>query len=188
MDKMDKRIFAFAALAFLLALSSRVEARHDDEDDDRDDRGRERTIVCESKDERATYCETHTWGRVRLNRQLSKTRCEEYDTWGADDDGAGVWVRNGCRGEFVVRERRGWGHWHDRDRDRDRDYDRGDVSRLRCASKDWGYEHCGARGRVRDARMVRQISKTRCVQNDNWGADRDGIWVDRGCEAEFEVR
>jgi len=115
-------------------------------------RDRERTIRCESTGEKYSYCRTDTTGTVELGRQLSKTRCEEYDTWGADGDGSGIWVRNGCRAEFVVRERRGWGRRRD---------DRDESSRIRCASKDWGYEHCDVRGGARDARIVRQISKTR---------------------------
>ncbi|MFN2240619.1 MAG: DUF3011 domain-containing protein, partial [Thermoanaerobaculia bacterium] len=27
-----------------------------------------------------------------------------------------------------------------------------------------------------------------CVRNQTWGEDRDGIWVDGGCRAEFAVR
>jgi len=35
--------------------------------------------------------------------------------------------------------------------------------------------------------LVRQISHTRCRLDDNWGYDRNGVWVDRGCSAEFQV-
>jgi len=37
----------------------------------------------------------------------------------------------------------------------------------------------------RDARMVRQLSDTQCVRGMNWGLDRHGIWVDRGCAGRF---
>jgi len=53
-------------------------------------RDRERTIRCESTGEKYSYCRTDTTGTVELGRQLSKTRCEEYDTWGADGDGSGI--------------------------------------------------------------------------------------------------
>jgi len=164
-------------------------------------RDHERVIRCESEGGRSSYCETGAYGDVQLRRQLSKRRCEEYDTWGADRDGSGIWVRDGCRAEFTVREVRGWGRWrHDRDRDddddRDRDdrygdddrYDRDEVSRVHCSSVDWSYAECPVRGRPSDARIVRQISKTRCERGDNWDLDRRKIWVDRGCEAVFEVR
>jgi hypothetical protein len=33
--------------------------------------------------------------------------------------------------------------------------------------------------------MTRQLGDVRCIEGENWGRDRDGIWVDRGCRAEF---
>jgi hypothetical protein len=36
-------------------------------------------------------------------------------------------------------------------------------------------------------RMVRQLGDTSCVEGYNWGGDQHGVWVDRGCRAEFEV-
>jgi hypothetical protein len=35
--------------------------------------------------------------------------------------------------------------------------------------------------------LERQLSDARCIRGDNWGVDRGGIWVDRGCAAEFRV-
>lgn len=57
---------------------------------------------------------------------------------------------------------------------------------LRCGSRGFGYRYCRAYtdGRVR---LVRQISLARCRQGDSWGYDNRGVWVDRGCEAEFRV-
>jgi hypothetical protein len=151
---------------------------------------RERTVQCESQSGRYSYCRTYTTGTVELRKQLSKKRCTEYDTWGADGDGSGIWVRDGCRAVFTVRER-SWGRG---DRDDDRYRGRWDDNRyggrriIRCASESWAYNHCDVPGGPRDTKLVRQISHTRCVRGDNWGEDRYGIWVDRGCEAEFEVR
>ena len=36
-------------------------------------------------------------------------------------------------------------------------------------------------------RMVRQLGDTSCVEGYNWGRDEHGVWVDRGCRAEFAV-
>ena len=36
--------------------------------------------------------------------------------------------------------------------------------------------------------LFRQVSKTHCVQDQSWGWDSSGIWVDHGCRAEFSVR
>jgi hypothetical protein len=35
--------------------------------------------------------------------------------------------------------------------------------------------------------LVRQISGSPCRQDETWGYDRRGIWVDRGCRAEFVI-
>ena len=76
-------------------------------------RSESRVIKCESRGAKYDYCETHTTGRVELSKQLSKASCKEYDTWGADGDGSGIWVREGCRAEFVVKSG-GHGGYDDR--------------------------------------------------------------------------
>jgi hypothetical protein len=58
--------------------------------------------------------------------------------------------------------------------------------RVHCESKDYRYKYCRVRTDNR-VRLVRQRSNTRCRLWDNWGYDRNGVWVDRGCEADFEV-
>jgi hypothetical protein len=35
--------------------------------------------------------------------------------------------------------------------------------------------------------LVRQLSNSPCVRGESWGNDGGGIWVDRGCRAEFRV-
>lgn len=35
--------------------------------------------------------------------------------------------------------------------------------------------------------IVRQRSEADCIYGRTWGYDRQGIWVDRGCRADFEV-
>ncbi|AFZ52476.1 hypothetical protein Cyan10605_0329 [Cyanobacterium aponinum PCC 10605] len=60
-------------------------------------------------------------------------------------------------------------------------------SRLTCESYKGRYKFCDAdtRGGVK---LIRQLSRTECRQGSTWGYDRNGIWVDRGCSAEFAVR
>ncbi|WFC40491.1 DUF3011 domain-containing protein [Pseudoxanthomonas sp. SE1] len=55
---------------------------------------------------------------------------------------------------------------------------------IRCESNDGRYRECrmDTRGRVQ---VVRQLSKTRCEEGSTWGQTRDGVWVNRGCRAEF---
>lgn len=59
-----------------------------------------RQVTCESKKKLRRECGVGVSRRVTLIRQLSSTACEEGISWGWDRDG--VWVDNGCRGEFSV--------------------------------------------------------------------------------------
>src|SRR5262249_51845045 len=57
-------------------------------------------------------------------------------------------------------------------------------SDLYCASEDGRRHYCAAdtRGGVR---LSRQHSDAACIAGRTWGYDRRGIWVDRGCRADF---
>lgn len=57
---------------------------------------------------------------------------------------------------------------------------------IRCESNGGNYKVCSVdtRGGVR---LSRQLSSQGCWQNDTWGYDRNRIWVNRGCRAEFWV-
>lgn len=60
-------------------------------------------------------------------------------------------------------------------------------SRITCESRQGRYNFCNVdtRGGVR---FVRQFSNAQCREGSTWGYDRNGIWVDQGCSAEFAVR
>ncbi|CDH43175.1 DUF3011 domain-containing protein [Candidatus Contendibacter odensensis] len=55
-----------------------------------------------------------------------------------------------------------------------------------CESLNNRYQHCrvDTRGGVQ---LQRQLSSAACRKDQTWGYDRGGIWVDRGCRAEFRV-
>jgi hypothetical protein len=57
---------------------------------------------------------------------------------------------------------------------------------IHCESKNYRYQYCRADTDYR-VTLERQSSSTRCRQGDNWGYDRNGVWVDRGCAADFKV-
>ncbi len=59
-------------------------------------------------------------------------------------------------------------------------------SAITCSSDNGQRVYCNANTRG-GVRMVRQISGSSCRQGTTWGYDSRGIWVDRGCRAEFEV-
>ena len=50
-----------------------------------------------------------------------------------------------------------------------------------------GRVHCKADAAGKDVILVRQRSKTGCVRGRDWGVDDGGIWVDRGCRADFRL-
>ena len=57
------------------------------------------TLICESKNNGRRQCNISGDGSVRLEKQLSKSRCVEDDTWGRNMEG--IWVDRGCRGQFA---------------------------------------------------------------------------------------
>jgi hypothetical protein len=73
-----------------------------------------------------------------------------------------------------------------------RDSRRGDEGPYRaqsiyCASDDGRRHTCPVDTSSGVIRMVSQRSGSNCMQGRTWGYDRNGIWVDRGCRADFEV-
>jgi Protein of unknown function (DUF3011)/Ricin-type beta-trefoil lectin domain len=66
------------------------------------------------------------------------------------------------------------------------DRDERSANRITCASNNGSRVYCDA-NTSGGVLMLRQISGSPCRQGETWGYDRRGIWVDRGCRAEFEV-
>lgn len=60
----------------------------------------------------------------------------------------------------------------------------GNDGTFRCESDGNRQQRCDAdtRGGVQ---LVRQLSKSSCIQGRTWGYDRYGVWVTDGCRAEF---
>jgi hypothetical protein len=61
--------------------------------------------------------------------------------------------------------------------------DDGDI--IRCESNDGRTRECYTGGG--DVQLIRQLSRTACIEGRSWGHGRDGIWVSQGCRAEFRV-
>lgn len=53
-----------------------------------------------------------------------------------------------------------------------------------CSSDGQRYRECRAPFRGR-ARLIENISKTRCIEGQNWGAHQNMIWVSNGCRGRF---
>jgi hypothetical protein len=133
----------------------------------------EQVVRCESLRNQRRDCPIHTrQATVTLRRQLSTAACLHNQTWGYDN--RGIWVTNGCRGEFLVARRAVSDlPFHD--------------ALVVCRSLDGTYVRCPANTQ-RSVLLQRQLSQRPCRQNQTWGFDTQGIWVTQGCEAEFLVR
>lgn len=58
---------------------------------------------------------------------------------------------------------------------------------VHCASNGYRYNSCAINGYADTAYLVRQTSRTNCVEGQNWGFDNNSIWVSDGCSGDFEV-
>jgi hypothetical protein len=142
----------------------------------------QQSITCSSDNGRRNYCAADTRGGVSMVRQRSDARCQQGYSWGYDR--RGVWVDRGCRADFVINSgyrpgpgnRPGYGPGG-----------RPGGQTITCSSNDGKRNYCSADTR-RGVQMVNQRSGSPCRQGYSWGYDRRGIWVDRGCRADFVVR
>jgi hypothetical protein len=147
----------------------RVSRRQDwDWDRDRDGRGGAAVINCSSNHGERVYCAADTSRGIQMVRQISGSPCIEGRTWGFNE--RGIWVDRGCRADFAVNQPRGAF---------------GGGREITCASNNGERVYCEVETRGMVVQLARQISGTPCRQGETWGWDRRGIWVDRGCRAEF---
>lgn len=131
---------------------------------------------CESQDNRLRRCSADTRYGVRLNRQLSDSPCVQGRSWGYDN--SGIWVSNGCRAEFVT----GGGYGGP-------SYPGGGYGQgrtVRCESQDNRLRRCNVTV-YQGVQLQRKLSDSSCTQGSDWGWDRQGIWVNNGCRADFLV-
>jgi len=60
------------------------------------------------------------------------------------------------------------------------------AERMRCASIDYKYTMCRTDREPRRVRIARRYSKRPCIEGRTWGYNRRGIWVNDGCDADFD--
>ncbi|HEY0232800.1 MAG TPA: DUF3011 domain-containing protein [Dokdonella sp.] len=141
-------------------------------------------IECRSNDFKYTECHT-PFRSAGLVRQLSKTACIQEQTWGFNQQTGFVWVSDGCAGEFAEGALVDRGVYDDRDAPPPRHQDdrnrRGNV--MECSSSGYKFTRCG--NRWRSARLLKQLSDSACTENQSWGVDGEGLWVDQGCSGRF---
>jgi len=136
------------------------------------------TVYCASDDGKRHSCSMNTNGGVRLTNQRSGSACIQGQTWGWDRNS--VWVDRGCRAEFSNGGGSwggggGGGNWNGG----------GSSGTIYCASDD-GKRHSCSMNTSGGVRLTNQRSGSPCTQGQTWGWDRNSVWVDRGCRAEFQ--
>jgi hypothetical protein len=153
------------------------------------------TVHCASADGAKKYCEADTAHGVKLTKQVGASECKEGESWGYD--AKGIWVDQGCDAEFAVgTEAAGAGTSGGSSSSAAGTGPSGNADShanalppgtktLTCSS-DGAKIYCDA-GTGRGVRLVKQISTAVCKQNDSWGYDGLGIWVDKGCSAQFAL-
>jgi hypothetical protein len=128
------------------------------------------TLNCSSNDMKWHHCDADIRGGVQLIKQRSDAACTEGQTW--DFDRTGIWVDRGCRADFQVGQ--GWGT------------SGLGYEMISCSSDDRRRHYCAANVTGQVLLMDRH-SDARCEQGSSWGFDGRGIWVDRGCRADFAI-
>jgi hypothetical protein len=136
----------------------------------------DRQVRCDSNKRRYHECEADFRGRARLSRQISRAECVEEQTWGQRP--GVIWVKDGCRAEFVD-SGGGWGGGWNRPPN---DYN------ITCSSKDQGYTTCAWNSRYGRPVLIEQLSRGHCIEGRTWGYRGETIWVDQGCRGRFGVR
>ena len=150
-----------------------------DQNGDQSDQQYNINVSCNSDDMHRHTCHTGQHAAIRLVKRHSEAECIEGRTWGQEP--RGIWVDRGCRADFEVivggyANANSYGQ----------DWNSGVVTALNCSSQDGKRHYCSAETRW-GVRLVKQRSGSRCTQGTTWGYDSNGIWVDRGCRADFEV-
>lgn len=125
-------------------------------------------VRCESADGRYQECRIDGYGAITLTRQLSDSSCVEGKSWGVRD--GRLWVDDGCRAEFARVAPVAMM-----------------FSTVACESINERRAQCAA-DTSGGVRLMQRMSESSCVFGREWGYDQNGIWVDKGCRAQFSVR
>ena len=144
-----------------------------------------RNVTCASDDGKRHLCRVDTSRGVQMTNQRSGSPCIQGQTWGYSK--SGVWVDRGCRADFYLGSQLSTWTRPRRTRLRRRTWlwRRGET--ITCSSNNGKRNYCAA-NTSRGVQLTNQRSGSPCVQGQTWGYDNRGIWVDRGCRADFVTR
>ena len=133
-------------------------------------------VACESRNGERVVCPVDIANGVAFTQQLSKSACVQGESWGFDDERELVWVDHDCRAEFILGQRT--------DPVRPLQALDGLVT---CESADGRRKECAADTSA-GVQIVRELSDAECSFGRQWGYDAKGIWVTKGCRAEFAIK
>lgn len=134
-------------------------------------------VLCESLNGSRAVCPADTSHGAWVSRQLSKAECFEGLSWGFDPERDLIWVDQGCRAEITL--------------------GRKPAKEPRPVTLDSPVIVCESEGKRRKdcpadtsggVQIVRPLGENLCRFGEEWGYDAKGIWVSKGCRAEFVVR
>ncbi len=132
------------------------------------------TVHCESNG-RWHLCPANVANGVRLVRQTSDEACIRRQSWGVQS--TGIWVSSGCAGDFELSA----------DAGDEPGSEKGEAARIiRCESRNGMRELCNV-DTGQGVRLRRRLSNLPCDLGSTWGYGNDGIWVRRGCRADFDI-
>jgi hypothetical protein len=141
-------------------------------------------VVCQSSNNRRRTCNKPSNQTVRIERQLSNTRCTQGVNWGQNRNQ--IWVDNGCSARFVPTGNwnGGGGNWNGGGSN---NWNRAEVT---CESRNFRQNQCNWPSNWGTPQLVQQISQVRCTRDRTWGHNRNRghIWVTDGCAARFRAR
>jgi hypothetical protein len=128
-------------------------------------------VTCESWQFRYAQCPVPGIIDARISRVIAGD-CRPGN-WGYDR--RGVWVNNGCRAVFDVAVRgNGGGNWGGNN---------SGGQYVRCES--WQYQPARCNMDTRGGVRIQRVIAGNCRQNQTWGWDRNAVWVNGGCRADF---
>ncbi len=126
-------------------------------------------VSCSSDNMKRNYCDADVSAGVQLVKQRSEAPCVFNRTWGFEND-RGIWVDGGCRADFQIGS----------------DPRPETAHNMYCASDNGRRNFCPA-DTDGGVEMVRKRSDASCDYGSSWGYEPRGVWVDRGCRADFRI-
>ncbi len=138
-----------------------------------------RQVTCASDDMKRHLCRVDTSRGVQMTNQRSGSPCIQGQTWGYSR--SGIWVDRGCRADFYL------GSGYRPGGPGPSPGGPGYGATITCSSNNGKRNYCPA-NTSRGVQLTNQRSGSPCIQGQTWGYDGRGIWVDRGCRADFVTR